>query len=424
MSYRLLWFEADPPGVWPEKAMAAITTHDLPTVAGLWDGSDLDAQRDLGLDPNEESTREIVERLAKMGDLGSGRARRGGRARRPSPARPVPRPAAERRRWTTPWPSPPGPTCRARTAPRTGRSRCPGRSRTSNAARSPVRSPPFSPTPPEGPPRDRRTARCRARDLARKALPARGRLRRRRHQLRPLLRGRRARRRVPLRSGRQRTMRHPALRDRADLARVPAGDRPRPALRVPRARPVAPRGGSALQPRQAAARPVRQGGRRRGRLGPGLLPVQLRGRGLAQRRRQRPAHPEGRRRQPVLRLVDRQPAADAVGGHRRVRDARQGLHDAPPRDPGEPARDVCGPRAPGRHRVPDLARHHRRRASAGASVPARRAPGRPRPAQLLGLQLDRLLRPAQRLHQGLRPRRARCRSSRRWSARCTRPASR
>lgn len=41
LSYRLLWFEDDGPAAWPESAMAAITTHDLPTLAGLWSGDDL-----------------------------------------------------------------------------------------------------------------------------------------------------------------------------------------------------------------------------------------------------------------------------------------------------------------------------------------------------------------------------------------------
>jgi 4-alpha-glucanotransferase len=44
LSYRLLWFEDAPPEDWPELAMAAITTHDLPTVAGLWTGADLEDQ--------------------------------------------------------------------------------------------------------------------------------------------------------------------------------------------------------------------------------------------------------------------------------------------------------------------------------------------------------------------------------------------
>ncbi|GAA2755180.1 4-alpha-glucanotransferase [Actinopolymorpha rutila] len=69
LSYRLLWFEEDDPTTWPAKSMAAVTTHDLPTVAGLWDGSDLDTQRRLGQQPNEESTAAIRHRLAKTGGL-------------------------------------------------------------------------------------------------------------------------------------------------------------------------------------------------------------------------------------------------------------------------------------------------------------------------------------------------------------------
>ncbi|GGQ30136.1 4-alpha-glucanotransferase [Streptosporangium pseudovulgare] len=69
LSYRLLWFEEDDPARWPERALAAVTTHDLPTVAGLWDGSDLAAQRRLGLDPNEDGSKELRRRLAEAGDL-------------------------------------------------------------------------------------------------------------------------------------------------------------------------------------------------------------------------------------------------------------------------------------------------------------------------------------------------------------------
>jgi 4-alpha-glucanotransferase len=42
LSYRVLWFEEEPPSRWPEKAMAAVTTHDLPTIAGVCKGSDGD----------------------------------------------------------------------------------------------------------------------------------------------------------------------------------------------------------------------------------------------------------------------------------------------------------------------------------------------------------------------------------------------
>ncbi|MBX3285751.1 MAG: 4-alpha-glucanotransferase, partial [Actinobacteria bacterium] len=72
LSYRLLWFEDDEPERWPVRSMAAVTTHDLPTVAGLWSGSDLAEQRALGLHPNEESTSAMRADLADAGDLTAG----------------------------------------------------------------------------------------------------------------------------------------------------------------------------------------------------------------------------------------------------------------------------------------------------------------------------------------------------------------
>ncbi|HEV2217289.1 MAG TPA: 4-alpha-glucanotransferase [Candidatus Dormibacteraeota bacterium] len=36
LGYRLLWFEAEPSESWPHLSVAAIGTHDLPTVAGIW----------------------------------------------------------------------------------------------------------------------------------------------------------------------------------------------------------------------------------------------------------------------------------------------------------------------------------------------------------------------------------------------------
>jgi 4-alpha-glucanotransferase len=36
LSYRLLWFEGSDPARWPRDAIAAVGTHDLPTVAGIW----------------------------------------------------------------------------------------------------------------------------------------------------------------------------------------------------------------------------------------------------------------------------------------------------------------------------------------------------------------------------------------------------
>jgi 4-alpha-glucanotransferase len=65
LSYRLIWFEKSSPSTFPEQALSAITTHDLPTVAGLWTGSDFEAQRTLKLAPNEAGTREIRDRIAR-----------------------------------------------------------------------------------------------------------------------------------------------------------------------------------------------------------------------------------------------------------------------------------------------------------------------------------------------------------------------
>ena len=36
LSYRLLWFEGESPRRWPHDAVGAVSTHDLPTVAGIW----------------------------------------------------------------------------------------------------------------------------------------------------------------------------------------------------------------------------------------------------------------------------------------------------------------------------------------------------------------------------------------------------
>ena len=43
LSYRLLYFEPAPPQEFPELALSSVTTHDLPTIAGLWTGADFEA---------------------------------------------------------------------------------------------------------------------------------------------------------------------------------------------------------------------------------------------------------------------------------------------------------------------------------------------------------------------------------------------
>lgn len=49
LSCRVLWFEEPPPTEWPEQAMATVTTHDLPTLAGVWSGADERARLAAGL---------------------------------------------------------------------------------------------------------------------------------------------------------------------------------------------------------------------------------------------------------------------------------------------------------------------------------------------------------------------------------------
>ena len=63
LSYRLLWFESGPVTKYPRQALASVTTHDLFTIAGLWNGADLAAQKKLGLKPNEKGTNQILKRL-------------------------------------------------------------------------------------------------------------------------------------------------------------------------------------------------------------------------------------------------------------------------------------------------------------------------------------------------------------------------
>jgi 4-alpha-glucanotransferase len=69
LSYRLLWFENNRPSTYSQLSMVAATTHDLPTIAGMWSGADLKAQRSIGIEPSEESAREIRARLASMAGI-------------------------------------------------------------------------------------------------------------------------------------------------------------------------------------------------------------------------------------------------------------------------------------------------------------------------------------------------------------------
>jgi 4-alpha-glucanotransferase len=66
LSYRVVWFEPEPPARFPALALAAVTTHDLPTIAGLWTGADVEAQAAMGREPHRAGFAEMRERLRQM----------------------------------------------------------------------------------------------------------------------------------------------------------------------------------------------------------------------------------------------------------------------------------------------------------------------------------------------------------------------
>jgi 4-alpha-glucanotransferase len=68
LSYRLLWFEEGRTADFPTRALASITTHDLPTVAGVWTGADLGERRAIGRDDDGSDVAHYRQKL--MGATG------------------------------------------------------------------------------------------------------------------------------------------------------------------------------------------------------------------------------------------------------------------------------------------------------------------------------------------------------------------
>ena len=71
LSYRLRQFETIPTTEFPNQALAAVTTHDLPTIPGIWTRFDVDTQTEMGLHPNREGIEEIRTRLAEWSGVRS-----------------------------------------------------------------------------------------------------------------------------------------------------------------------------------------------------------------------------------------------------------------------------------------------------------------------------------------------------------------
>jgi 4-alpha-glucanotransferase len=70
LSYRLLYFEQDragfiAPARWPRLSLACVSTHDLPTLAGWWQGEDIDLRRAHGL---VDAARTAADRTARARD--------------------------------------------------------------------------------------------------------------------------------------------------------------------------------------------------------------------------------------------------------------------------------------------------------------------------------------------------------------------
>ena len=67
LSYRVMFFERDglnftPRGAYPAKAVACVATHDLPTLAGWWDGADYAERRAIGHMTAEDAAQAEVDR--------------------------------------------------------------------------------------------------------------------------------------------------------------------------------------------------------------------------------------------------------------------------------------------------------------------------------------------------------------------------
>jgi 4-alpha-glucanotransferase len=63
LRYQVWWFETDPFDEWSEKALASVSTHDLPTVAGVWTGRDAEMLDELGHAPDHGWHAELRGRI-------------------------------------------------------------------------------------------------------------------------------------------------------------------------------------------------------------------------------------------------------------------------------------------------------------------------------------------------------------------------
>ncbi len=74
LSYRVLWFEREgqafrPPADYPRLAAACVATHDIPTLAGWWEGADIAEREALGLLDTAGAIAAQAERLGERATL-------------------------------------------------------------------------------------------------------------------------------------------------------------------------------------------------------------------------------------------------------------------------------------------------------------------------------------------------------------------
>jgi 4-alpha-glucanotransferase len=69
LSTRLVYFEDSPPAQWPSNVGGAVTTHDLPTIAGTWTGADARLRAEAGLSTDgTDSLRDSLRRIVQDDD--------------------------------------------------------------------------------------------------------------------------------------------------------------------------------------------------------------------------------------------------------------------------------------------------------------------------------------------------------------------
>lgn len=74
LSYRVAYFEQDPPSRYRRGTLASVTTHDLPTIAGIVTGTDVAERRALGVPVSEEGEAGLRRHVEELSGEAAGAA--------------------------------------------------------------------------------------------------------------------------------------------------------------------------------------------------------------------------------------------------------------------------------------------------------------------------------------------------------------